>query len=168
MERLLTVWGMGVLLLLTGCGHSPDPGVTPTSSAELLQPPGRAARVEEWRTFATNTVQSELSDASIHPFTFVIPTGDDAEAQDQRKAIAATVRGMLANTALPGKVLAFTGADSAMVAAVIVDALRDLPGLPARGLTIIFIGTAEASNAAGKAVRAAGGNLRLRPMAPLR
>lgn len=166
MERFLYTLIVMTLLTLPGCNRPADPGEATSPPAQQLQSPAKAAKAENWRTFAAAVVQSEVKDESIRPFTFVVPEGSDDDSKEQRQAIVVAVRGMLMNTALPGRLLAFTGPDSATVGEVIVDALHGLPGLPARGLTFLFIGTPQASIAASQAVRAAGGNLRLRPMEP--
>lgn len=159
-------WAMLVgLIVLVGCRQQADPGVADPPVSQAVKPPAENAGAGTWRAFAARVVHDEVKDDTIHPFSFAVPAGDDADAKDARRSIVMAVRTTLGNTAIPGNLLAFTGPDSRAVATVIEEGFQDLPTSVTKGVTVLYIGTPDMSSRVDKVTRDAGVRLRVRVMA---
>ncbi|WP_426700909.1 hypothetical protein ACPPVV_16240 [Rhodanobacter sp. Col0626] len=165
MRALRTAMGMALtVMLLTGCGHHDNPETTNTSIAkqEALVSPSNPNDAVAWRAFLSKAILVETHDPNLHPYAFVVPAGDSADAMQQRGGETMAIRGMLGHTVLPGNMLAFTGSDSNKVVEVIDEAFRTLPAHSMQGLTILYVGEPAAAMKVQAAVKAAGAELRVR------
>jgi hypothetical protein len=160
-------WTVGVvgLTLLAGCGHS-NPSQTATARTETQQlvAPVNPNDVNAWRTFMGQAILDVTHDKTLHPYSFVVPAGDTADATTRRRHEAMTIHAMLGRTAVPGNMIAFTGPDSTKVAEVVASAFQKLPAHTAQGLTVLFVGTPAVARTVESAVSAAGAQLRVRAM----
>ncbi|KAF1005949.1 MAG: hypothetical protein GAK28_02857 [Luteibacter sp.] len=165
-SNMRCTWAMlAGMVVLGGCHHQEDPGVADPPVSQAIKPPAGNAGAGTWRAFAARVVHDEVKDDTLHPFTFAVPAGDDADAKEARRSIVMAVRTTLGNTAIPGNLLAFTGPDSRAVAAVIEESFRDLPTSVTKGVTVLYIGTSDMSSRVDKVMRDAGARLRVRAMA---
>jgi len=169
--KILSILGPWVLaLLLMGCSHSADPAVDATSrtAPNDLVPPSRPDDLPAWRAFAGKVILAETHDPDTHPYTFIVPPGDAAVAVDERGNITSVIHSLLDQTAVPGNMIAVTGADPERTAEVLVAAFHDVPARSVPQLTVLYIGSAAGAEKARHAVRAAGADLRLRMLASAR
>lgn len=151
-------------LLLGACGHGADSSTSNTSTAADASqwvPPANADDVNAWRAFIGKAILAETKDPNMHPYSFIVPAGDTADAVERRKGEAQAIHDMLGRTAMPGNMLALTGPDSEKVAEVINEAFKGAPAQVARGLTVLYVGVPLAAAKSEDVVRQAGAELRV-------
>lgn len=169
--KLVRAMGSWLLIaLLAACSHPADPAVdtTPKAAAsDLLVPPARAEDLPAWRAFAGKVILAETHDQDTHPYTFIVPPGNAAVAVEERKNIASVIHSLLDQTAVPGNMIAVTGADPERAAEVVAAAFHEVPARSVPQLTVLYIGSAAGAEKARGAVHAAGADLRLRVLAPV-
>lgn len=156
-----------VVVLVAGCGHAGGDSSTASTTAFVppeLTPPTNPDDVNAWRAFIGESIQRVTHNPNVHPYSYVVPRGDDADSMDRRKGEAGAIRSLLGRTAVPGNMIALTGPDSAKVSEVIVAAFKDLTPSTARGLTVLYVGTTKDGLAAKATVAAAGARLQIEAM----
>ena len=168
--KMLRVAGNCLLAAsVAACSHSTDPAVDAVPKAavaDLLVPPSRAEDLPAWRAFAGKVILAETHDQDTHPYTFIVPPGDAAVAVEERRNVTSVIHSLLDQTAVPGNMIAVTGADPELTAEVVAAAFHDVPARSVPQLTVLYIGSAAAAEKARGAVHAAGADLRLRVLAP--
>lgn len=160
--------GFAGLALLVGCGHGPA-STTIVVSAEPAQliPPSNPNDAQAWNRFLSKAIVDVTHDAKLHPYSFVVPEGEAADATERRKSEATAIRSMLGHTAVPGNLIALSGPDSTKVAEVVTQAFQGLPAHTAQGLTVLFVGVPAAAESAKKTVSVTGAELHVRAMRAL-
>lgn len=169
--KILSVLGPWVLAtLLMGCSHPADPAVdaTPRAAPNDLVPPSRSDDLPAWRAFAGKVILAETHDPDTHPYTFIVPAGDAAMAVEERRNIVSVIHSLLDQTAVPGNMVVVTGADPDRTAEVLMAAFDNVPPRSIPQLAVLYIGSATGAEKAKPAVHAAGAELRLRVLAPVK
>ncbi|MGO4703875.1 hypothetical protein [Dyella sp. 2RAB6] len=111
---------------------------------------------------------AETHDPDTHPYTFIVPAGDAAMAVEERRNIVSVIHSLLDQTAVPGNMVVVTGADPDRTAEVLMAAFDNVPPRSIPQLAVLYIGSATGAEKAKPAVHAAGAELRLRVLAPVK
>lgn len=166
-------WLSTVLVVgaLGACGHAADPATNPTpkaADAETLAAPARADDLPAWRDFAGKAILAETHDPDMHPYTFVVPSGDTREAEDGRRAVVSAIHGLLGQMAVPGNMIVVTGADPDKSGEALAEAFKDVPARSLPYLSVLYVGSTTGAIKAASAVKASGAELRTRAMRPIK
>ena len=149
---------VGIVLLsgLSGCGsENPSPAV---AEQPHVARPANPNDVQAWRDYMGKVADSPSG--VVRPYKFLVPSGTDAMALEQRTQVEQALGAMAAGNSFPGNVIAIGGADPAKTADVVVAAFGKAKPASLKALTVLYIGDDANQARAGKIISASGAGFR--------
>lgn len=146
-----------LLLGLVACGNHADRTAAGAVQAHVPTP-ANPKDVQAWRTYMGKIADSPTD--VVRPYKFLVPSGTDALALDQRKQVERALALMAANGSFPGNVIAVGGPDPAKTADVVVAAFGKARPASLKALIVLYIGDDGNRARAEKAVSDSGAAFR--------
>lgn len=141
MRKFLTAatLALAASLALSACNKQDD-GQQVTQQAAATKPtdPGDT---QAWNAYLSQIVQNNMQGMTAErPYAYLVPAGDDEEAQAKYGRQLQAVQDTVARGVLPGNMLAFAGPSSAKTADFVVAAFQGAKPGAFKDVIVLFIG----------------------------
>jgi hypothetical protein len=120
--------------------------------------------IKGWQAYLTQIIRDNMKDIQNTPYVYFVPAGDDQQNTDARGRVQDTINGVVAQTVLPGNMIAAGGPDSAKTADVLVTAFKNAQPGSFKGVAVLFIGNAADKQRVQDAVAPSGADFRFAQM----
>src|SRR5262249_54435 len=94
------------------------------------------------------------------PFMYLVPAGDGADQQEQRKNQLDNVTMAVQRGVLPGNMMAFGGPDSKLTADLLIEAFKPAQDRAVKGVVVLFVGGPADNDRVKEALTKTGAELR--------
>ncbi|KRE90884.1 hypothetical protein ASG87_01735 [Frateuria sp. Soil773] len=127
-------------LLLTACNKQEDASQG-TEQVQKLTKPTDPNDSKAWNAYLGQIVSSNMQGMTAErPYPYLVPAGDDEDAQAKYDRQLQNVQDTVARGVLPGNMLVFAGPSSAKTADLVIAAFKDAKPGSFKDVIVLFIG----------------------------
>ena len=127
-------------VMLSACNKQDDAQQT-TQQTQQATKPTDPNDTKAWNAYLGQIVTANMQGMSAdRPYAYLVPAGDDADAQSKYGRQLEAVQDVVARGVLPGNMLVFAGPSSAKTADFIATAFKDAKPGSFKDVIVLFIG----------------------------
>ena len=126
--------------------------------------PTSPSDIKGWQVYLTQIIRDNMKGIQNTPYVYFVPAGDDPANAGARGRVQDTLNGVVAQTVLPGNMIAAGGPDSAKTADVLVTAFKNAQPGSFKGVTVLFIGDPADKQRVQDAIAPSGADFRFAKM----
>ncbi|MGN6312981.1 MAG: hypothetical protein ACTHMO_04370 [Rhodanobacteraceae bacterium] len=147
---------------LSACNKSQQSD-QPAQAAQVSKP-AKPDDIKGWQAYLTQIIQAHMQDIQNSPYVYFVPAGDTPDDQAARGRVQDTLNGVVAQTVLPGNMIAAGGPDSAKTADVLIAAFKNAQPGSFKGVAVLYIGDAADKDRVQQAIAPSGADFRFAQM----
>jgi len=129
-----------------------------------ISKPSSPSDIKGWQAYLTQIIRDNMKDIQNTPYVYFVPAGDDPDNTAARGRVQDTLNGVVAQTVLPGNMIAAGGPDSAKTADVLVTAFKNAQPGSFKGVAVLYIGDAADKQRVQDAIAPSGADFRFAQM----
>ena len=127
-------------VMLTAC-HKQDDAQQSAQQTQKAVKPTDPNDTKAWNAYLGQIVTANMQGMTAdRPYAYLVPAGDDADAQAKYGRQLEAVQDVVARGVLPGNMLVFAGPSSSKTADFIAAAFKDAKPGAFKGVIVLFIG----------------------------
>ncbi|HJU08508.1 MAG TPA: hypothetical protein VJ727_08530 [Rhodanobacteraceae bacterium] len=149
-------------LALSACSKSQQ--TDQSAQPAQVSKPSSPTDMTGWKTYLSQVVQAHMQGINNTPYMYFIPAGDDPETVGARQRTQDTLNGVVAQTVLPGNMIAAGGPDSGKTADALITAFKNAQPGSFKGVVVLFVGNAADKDRVQQAVAPSGAEFRFAQM----
>ena len=148
---------------LSACNKGEQADTQPAQPTQVSKPTS-PTDIKAWQAYLTQIIRDHMNGIQNSPYVYFVPAGDTPDDQATRGRVQDTLNGVVAQTVLPGNMIAAGGPDSGMTADVLVAAFKNAQPGSFKGVAVLFIGNTADRQRVRDAIAPSGADFRFAQM----
>ena len=170
----MTGWIFGAVCaaLMAGCSHSSNgvagvPGPNSSKAVATAEGPTRPAATADdntWGNYLSQQGKLHAKDAPGHPYIYVVPAGDSAEATARRQSEVDSIEQSIGPILIPGSLLIIGGPEGDKTNAFVAALGKQLKEKSLAGIVVLVVSDNDKGDSIQQALKASGADVRFAAM----
>ena len=148
---------------LSACNKG-QPDDQQSAQPAQVSKPASPTDIKGWQAYLTQIIRDNMKGIQNSPYVYFVPAGDTPDDQAARGRVQDTLSGVVAQSVLPGNMIAAGGPDSGKTADVLVAAFKNAQPGSFKGVAVLFIGNAADKQRVQDAITPSGADFRFAQM----